>query len=161
MAGTPLLYNRKLASQKSRSFALILCLFGGIFGLHRFYLRKFVTAILYLFTAGFFTIGIIVDLVLITAGRFKDANGYQLTAWDGYKPINPNDLNILYCPRCNSSIFAYKQVHSLDTIKEQNNRIRDSDDAKRIHSLLEKKEVLLNPEGDAYIVFCVHCGQIV
>jgi TM2 domain-containing membrane protein YozV len=41
-----------------------LCLVG-IFGVHRFYLRRYVTAIIWFFTFGFLLIGQIVDLFLI------------------------------------------------------------------------------------------------
>lgn len=40
----------------------ILLTFLGIFGLHRFYLEKWVTGLLYLFTAGLFGIGVLYDL---------------------------------------------------------------------------------------------------
>ncbi len=41
--------------------AWVLLTFLGIFGVHRFYLGKWVTGLLYLFTCGFFLIGIIYD----------------------------------------------------------------------------------------------------
>ena len=39
----------------------ILLTFLGFFGVHRFYMGKVVTGIIYLFTAGLFTIGIVYD----------------------------------------------------------------------------------------------------
>ena len=43
-----------------------LCLiFGGVIGLHRFYFRRWFTGILYVLTAGFCGIGIIVDVILM------------------------------------------------------------------------------------------------
>ncbi len=41
--------------------AWILLTFFGIFGVHRFYLGKWLTGLLYLFTGGFFLIGYIYD----------------------------------------------------------------------------------------------------
>jgi TM2 domain-containing membrane protein YozV len=35
--------------------------FGGIFGLHRFYMRKWITGLIYLFSGGLLGIGIIYD----------------------------------------------------------------------------------------------------
>lgn len=42
--------------------AWILLTFGGLFGLHRFYMGKILTGILYLATGGFLTIGWLYDL---------------------------------------------------------------------------------------------------
>ncbi|KLV03923.1 membrane protein [Photobacterium aquae] len=41
--------------------AWLLLTFLGIFGLHRFYMGKWLTGLLYLCTAGFFLIGVLVD----------------------------------------------------------------------------------------------------
>jgi TM2 domain-containing membrane protein YozV len=43
------------------SVAWILLTFLGLFGIHRFYLGKWVTAILYLLTAGLFGLGVLYD----------------------------------------------------------------------------------------------------
>ena len=59
-------------SQKSKMVALLLCLFLGVFGAHRFYVGKMGTGILYLLTFGLFGIGGIVDIFLIAGGSFKD-----------------------------------------------------------------------------------------
>ncbi len=45
---------------------LILCIFGGIFGLHKFYVGKIGEGILYLFTGGLFLIGWIKDIYEIS-----------------------------------------------------------------------------------------------
>lgn len=65
-------------SQKSKVVALLLCLFLGGLGIHRFYVGKIGTGILYLLTCGFFGIGAIIDLILIIVGSFKDKYGYPL-----------------------------------------------------------------------------------
>lgn len=57
---------------KSTVVELLLCIFLGMFGAHRFYVRKYGTAILYLFTAGLFYIGWIVDIVLIISRLIKE-----------------------------------------------------------------------------------------
>ena len=69
------------ASPKSRLAALLLLLFLGVFGVHRFYVGKVGTGILFLFTFGFFGIGWLVDLILIVCGSFRDRRGLVLTNW--------------------------------------------------------------------------------
>lgn len=50
---------------KNKWTAFLLCLFLGIFGVHKFYEGKPGMGILYLFTAGLFGIGCFVDLIVI------------------------------------------------------------------------------------------------
>lgn len=59
-------------SRKSRTVALLLCIFLGAFGIHRFYVGKVGTGILYLVTVGFGGMGWLIDIVLIVTGSFKD-----------------------------------------------------------------------------------------
>lgn len=68
-------------SPKSRLAALLLCIFLGVLGIHRFYVGKVFTGILYLFTGGLFGIGYVVDLVIIICGGFTDSNGRYITKW--------------------------------------------------------------------------------
>jgi TM2 domain-containing membrane protein YozV len=50
-----------VAGPKNYSIAWILLTFLGVFGIHRFYLGKWGTGILYLVTVGLFGIGLIYD----------------------------------------------------------------------------------------------------
>lgn len=63
---------------KSKWMAFFLCLFLGFLGIHRFYVGKAGTGILWLFTFGMFYIGWFIDLFVILFGGFKDKNGYPL-----------------------------------------------------------------------------------
>ena len=73
--GNPMLNNMGIVpgiSRKSKTTALLLCIFLGGTGAHRFYVGKGGTGILYLFTAGFFGIGWIIDIIRIATGSFRD-----------------------------------------------------------------------------------------
>lgn len=65
-------------SRKNKMVALLLCIFLGEFGFHRFYTGKIGTGLLYLLTCGFFGIGWIIDIILIATGNFKDSYGLPL-----------------------------------------------------------------------------------
>ena len=63
---------------KNRIIALLLCIFLGAGGIHRFYVGKIGTGLLYLFTGGLFGIGWIVDIICLNFGSFRDRNGFPL-----------------------------------------------------------------------------------
>lgn len=58
--------------------AFFLCLFLGWLGIHRFYVWKTGTGILWFFTLGLCGIGWVVDLILILIGGFRDKYGRPL-----------------------------------------------------------------------------------
>lgn len=62
-------------NEYSRAAAAIICFFFGGFGIHRFYVGKVGTGILWLLTGGLFGIGSLVDFIIILTGGFKDKNG--------------------------------------------------------------------------------------
>lgn len=64
---------------KSKMVALLLCIFLGGLGIHRFYVGKIGTDIIWLLTGGCFGIGYIVDIVMIATGKFTDKAGNALT----------------------------------------------------------------------------------
>ncbi|MBY9001306.1 MAG: TM2 domain-containing protein [Candidatus Heimdallarchaeota archaeon] len=70
-----------VASDKSRLVAFLLCFFLGYLGVHRFYVGKVGTGILWLLTAGVFGIGAFIDWILILVGSFKDDKGNELSNW--------------------------------------------------------------------------------
>ena len=64
--GTPL-------EPKSTAVGYVLLILVGVLGIHRFYIGKIGTGILYLLTAGLFGIGVIVDLFTL-AGQIRVVN---------------------------------------------------------------------------------------
>jgi TM2 domain-containing membrane protein YozV len=75
--------NGRPVSFRSRGIATILCCLGFfvVGGIHRFYVGKIGTGILWLLTGGLFGIGTIVDLIEIITGDFTDIDGKYLINW--------------------------------------------------------------------------------
>jgi len=65
-------------SDKSKAAAFFLCLIGGLFGLHYFYVGRVMRGILAAFTLDFFVFGWILDMMQILLGNFKDNTGAPL-----------------------------------------------------------------------------------
>ncbi|MDL2248758.1 TM2 domain-containing protein [Tyzzerella sp. OttesenSCG-928-J15] len=73
-------------SAKNKNIALCLCIPGliGIGGLHRFYVGKWKSGIVWLLTMGLFGFGTLADIVLLLVNRFKDSKGLVV--------LNPADI---------------------------------------------------------------------
>lgn len=68
-------------SSKSRLAAFLLCWLLPGLGIHRFYVGKVGTGILYLLTLGGLGIWNLVDWIMILAGGFKDKQGLPVKNW--------------------------------------------------------------------------------
>ena len=67
-------------SEKSFVATLILCILLGGLGVHRFYVGKIGTGVIWLLTFGFLGIGVLVDVIIIAVGNFKDKQGKPIKA---------------------------------------------------------------------------------
>ena len=80
---SPITQSTTLAqSPKSRLVTLLLCISVGSLGIHRFYVNRPASGVLYLLTFGLGSIGTFVDFIMILVGTFKDSNGNLVLNWD-------------------------------------------------------------------------------
>lgn len=70
-----------MPSSNSRLVALLLCFFLGYLGIHRFYVGKVGTGVIWLLTGGIVGFGVLVDFILILLGSFKDKQERRLETW--------------------------------------------------------------------------------
>lgn len=68
-----------MKSEKDWLVTLLLCLFLGSIGVHRFYAGKIGTGILQLITFGGCGIWTMIDFIMILVGSFKDVDGNAIT----------------------------------------------------------------------------------
>jgi len=71
----------KPVSPHSRLAALLLCLFLGGLGVHRFYVGKVGTGVAMIFTLGGLGIWVLIDFIMIIVGNFTDINGRYVLDW--------------------------------------------------------------------------------
>lgn len=102
-----------------------LCLFGGIFGLHKFYTKDYKMGLLYLITFGLFGIGWMRDTIQILK-RIRSSEEYQnkklarveakarareqreiALAEEKEKTQQMDEAGVAYCPRCKSTTVQY------------------------------------------------------
>ena len=68
----------RTVSDKNWLVALLLCIFLGAIGIHRFYVGKIGTGILMIVTFGGFGIWVLIDLIMIATNGFTDVDGFHL-----------------------------------------------------------------------------------
>ena len=107
-----------MTNTKSMTGAYLLLILGGVFGAHRFYLRKPLTAILFLFTFGLGGFGILFDL-LMTASMVDAINAQA----NGQKPLTN----------------AEKREIELKKLKEESEKLKKSwSDLKAVPAQIKK-----------------------
>lgn len=66
-------------SPKNKIVALLLAIFLGYLGMHRFYVGKIGTGIIWFLTVGCFGIGWLYDIIKIATGTFRDSSGMTIS----------------------------------------------------------------------------------
>ncbi len=66
---------QKNFSDRNWLITLLLAWFAGYLGLHHFYVGRTAKGVGYIFTAGLFGIGWLIDLILIVMKKFRDRQG--------------------------------------------------------------------------------------
>lgn len=99
-------------TDEQKRTALMLCIFGGWLGLHRFYLKKYVSGTIYLLTMGGFFVGWFIDIYQIATGKmFNDIeikeNSKDLNYYGGKKRIK---TSIFYFKRWRASAVYYNRT---------------------------------------------------
>jgi TM2 domain-containing membrane protein YozV len=61
--------------------AILLCWLLGVFGVHRFYVGKVGTGIAMILTFGGLGVWVLIDLIMIAMGSFRDSDGRPVTNW--------------------------------------------------------------------------------
>ncbi|MCQ2591817.1 MAG: TM2 domain-containing protein [Treponema sp.] len=69
-------------SKKSMKVDMTLCVFLGLFGAHRYYEKKYATAVIWTLTLGVFGIGWVVDLLSMLKGIRFDNAGKVIRRWN-------------------------------------------------------------------------------
>ncbi len=68
----------QMGMQKDWLTTLLLCIFLGVFGVHRFYTGYIAIGLIQLFTFGGCGIWWLIDLIMIATSSFTDSNGHPL-----------------------------------------------------------------------------------
>jgi len=71
----------KGGSTKRLTITLLIAIFFGWLGLHRFYLGKWKTGLLFMFTFGVLGIGWAIDVVRLLMGNFTDKDENYVSNW--------------------------------------------------------------------------------
>lgn len=103
----------------------LLCFFFGGIGIHRFYVGKVGTGVLMILTLGGLGLWILIDLVMILIGSFRDIEGRIIKYNSGNQP-----------PSANSNIGIAAELGELATLKEKGILTEEE--------FNQKKEQLLN-----------------
>ena len=97
-------------SDRSRGVALAIGIPLGVFGAHRFYTGKVLTGILQLATMGGLGLWWLYDMILITAGEFRDVDDRRVRRWWEDSPVGASPEQI--GPQMEAVLFELDALRS-------------------------------------------------
>jgi len=103
-------------NQRDTGIAYLLLLFGGVLGLHKFYLNRPGWGVVYIFTGGLFTVGLICDLFTLPAQVLRCKNEL------GASPVPPSQPSAFASSaeafaRASARVDAFaRRVDDLETV---------------------------------------------
>lgn len=143
----------EIKSPKSAITALLLCLFLGTFGLHRFYVGKIGTGILMLLTGGGFGIWTLVDLIVIACCEFKDKEGKTLEFTKG--KASRVKLVLIIIAGLLTAVFLYVAIFNVILFQMVFHATTDQPGDKSSNALSSNDIRLLNAYEDQHNKFSI------
>ena len=104
-------------SEKDWLVTLLFSIFLGYLGIHRFYVGKVGTGILWLLTGGCLGVGALVDIIMIATENFTDDNT-RLIVPDQRKPPRPASAHAAQGPTTSARDEALDQLEKLAKLRD-------------------------------------------
>ena len=157
--GMPQNYQNMQTSNKSKVLSLLFCMFLGALGIHRFYLGKIGTGIIWFLTGGCFGFGVIVDFIRLCTGSMTDKHGLPLkqdvtpegsSRWMKFMIVYYVLIFLLSFGICFLSIFAAGSLVN-GIVDEANNSVVADIDSIFNNSDYEDYEPYIEEDNESYV----------
>ncbi len=124
-------------SQKDWLVTLLLAIFVGGLGIHRFYAGKIGTGILWLLTGGCFFVGWLIDVIMIATNSFADGDGKKILSDSAKREIGISSPSAYVSPKAEQSKSYVEQLEQLAKLRDSGVLTEEEFQAKKTQ-ILEK-----------------------